>query len=36
MSLNTMDKVKEYSWESAIESLEKIYINILANSKGNI
>lgn len=36
MSLNKMDKVKEYSWESVIESFEKIYINILTTSKGKI
>jgi len=36
MSLNNMEKVKEYSWESVIESLENIYINILTTSKGKI
>lgn len=36
MPLNKMNKVKEYSCESVVESLEKMYINILATSKGKI
>ena len=36
MSLNNMEKVKEYSWESVTESLENIYINILVTLKGKI